>query len=223
MARWQRLLRRIHPQGIPWPFSSLYNALSRTVAFQAHYERVAQDVAGLCAEGDLLDVGTGPGWLLLRLNARCPALRPVGVDISAAMVAKARRNIADAGAADCIEVREGSAEHLPFADESFDAVVSTGSIHHWKDPVAGLNDIYRVLRRGGRALIYDLVDVMPREVRRSAVREFGRVRLFLMWAHSFEEPFYSEEEFLSLARASRFREGRTGFVGVLCRLALEKT
>jgi methylase of polypeptide subunit release factors len=99
VARWRRFLRRIQPQGVPWPFSLLYDALSRTFAFQAHYERVAQDIAASCAEGVLLDIGTGLGWLLLRLNARCPGLRLVGVDISAAMVARARRNIAEAGCA----------------------------------------------------------------------------------------------------------------------------
>jgi len=223
MALCHRILKAVHPQGIPWPFSSVYNAVSRGVMFQAHYERVAQDIAAFCAEGSLLDIGTGPGWLLFRLHARCPALRLIGIDISPGMVAQGRRNAAHAGASDRIEFCHGSANQLPFPDASFDVVVSTGSFHHWKDRVAGLNEVHRVLRPGGRALIYDLVKAMPEDVRRQAALEFGRVRVFLLWLHSFEEPFCSPAELEALGQASRFQQGRTGFVGVLCRLDVQKT
>jgi ubiquinone/menaquinone biosynthesis C-methylase UbiE len=47
---------------------------------------------------------------------------------------------------------------LPFASESFDLVVSSLSAHHWEDPDAGAAEIARVLRPGGRLLIYDFKD-----------------------------------------------------------------
>jgi ubiquinone/menaquinone biosynthesis C-methylase UbiE len=50
----------------------------------------------------------------------------------------------------------GDAAALPFPDGSFEVVVSTMSMHHWSDPIAGLNEIGRVLRPDGRALIWDL-------------------------------------------------------------------
>ncbi|MBE3143709.1 MAG: class I SAM-dependent methyltransferase [Planctomycetes bacterium] len=46
---------------------------------------------------------------------------------------------------------------MPFPDRSFDIVVSTVSMHHWKQPEACLNEIYRVLKNNSYALIYDLV------------------------------------------------------------------
>jgi ubiquinone/menaquinone biosynthesis C-methylase UbiE len=49
----------------------------------------------------------------------------------------------------------GDVAHLPFPDGSFDAVVSTMSMHHWADTAAGLAEIERVLRPGGRAVIWD--------------------------------------------------------------------
>jgi ubiquinone/menaquinone biosynthesis C-methylase UbiE len=49
----------------------------------------------------------------------------------------------------------GDAAALAFPDGSFDLVVSTLSMHHWADPAAGLAEIGRVLRPGGRALIWD--------------------------------------------------------------------
>jgi hypothetical protein len=53
-------------------------------------------------------------------------------------------------------------------------------------------------------------------------REFGKLRTTIFWLHSFEEPFYSQRGFEDLARSTPFKEGRTGFVGVLCCLVLEK-
>ena len=138
------------------------------------------------------------------------------------MVKKARSNIARAGLADEIEIAEGNAKCLPFSDASFDMVVSTGSIHHWKEPVAGLNELYRVLKDGGQSLLYDVARDTPRSVVRETAQRFGRFGTVLLWLHAFEEPFYSCEEFLSLAEASIFRKGQGRFVGGLYCLSLTK-
>ena len=50
----------------------------------------------------------------------------------------------------------GALAGLPFEDASFDLVVSTFSVHHWSDPEAGIGELARVLRPGGRAFIWDL-------------------------------------------------------------------
>jgi ubiquinone/menaquinone biosynthesis C-methylase UbiE len=213
----------MHPEGIPWPGSVIYNALSRSSIFQAHYGLLIEQIAALRNEGALLDLGAGPGWLLIRLHAKCPAMRLVGVDISSAMIAQARKNMAASDAAGRVEMQVGSAAKLPFADACFDLVVSSISAHHWKDASGALNEIHRVLRPGGRALIYDFVKALPPEVRREAVRRFGRLRMALFRPGTCEEHFYSADELVSLARASRFRDGRTSYVGLLCRLEMVKT
>lgn len=214
---WRRWLSRIEPEGIPWPGTCFYNALSRRSPFQKHYALVADDVAAL-RPASILDLGTGPGWLLLRLRERLPGASLHGADISRAMVEKAAQNLAGSG----IELRCAGAESLPYPDASFDVVVSTGSLHHWKNPVAGLNEVYRVLKPGGRALVYDLVRKMPEDVTRRVRAEYGRFRATLMWLHSFEEPFYSSREMEALAAQSRFARGQTTFLGALCRLGLDR-
>lgn len=221
-GRWRRFLQRWHPEGIPWPGTVLYNALSRRSIFQRHYQLVAEDVARSCATGRILDIGTGPGWLLLALHQTLPQADLVGVDISPGMVETAKRNLNRAGGSALIEVREAAANSLPFPDGSFDAVVSTGSLHHWKDPVGGLNEVFRVLKPGGHALMYDLVRTVPPEVARAARREFGRLATSILWLHSFEEPFYSPEDMQSLAERTRFQRGATRFVGALCCLVLRR-
>ncbi len=218
----RKLLKLFHPEGIPWPATILYNALSATNIFQKNYALVAQDIVRYCPEGNVLDIGTGPGWLLLKLYEQSANLHITGLDVSPGMVAKARQNLKQKGLSESIDVQEGSADKLPFAENTFDAVVSTGSIHHWKQPETGLNEIYRVLKPGGHALIYDIMSDTPKAVLRDARREFGRFRMFMLWIHAFEEPFYSTHGFESLPQTTLFKNGHLRFVGVLGCLTLKK-
>jgi len=218
----RRLLKLVHPEGIPMVGTVAYNALSGTAVFQRIYEILARDIADHCSEGSLLDVGTGPGWLLVKLHELAPGLKLTGLDASGAMVAKARENIESSGLSDRIAVEQGNARCMPFSDASFDAVVSTGSIHHWKDPIAALGEVHRVLRPGGLGLLYDLVSDTPGPVLKQMAREAGRMRMLLLWLHAFEEPFYSRYGLEELPRPTPFEAGQTRFVSVMCCLAVEK-
>lgn len=218
----RNLLKRLHPESIPWPGSAIYNAAARSAVFQSNYELLAADISRYCSRGSLLDVGTGPGYLLVKLHRLCPDLRLAGLDSSPAMVLEAEANMRRAGLSEIIAIREGFAQNLPYAPESFDAVVSTGTIHHWKDPISGLNEVYRVLKRGGHALMYDIVTDMPLDVVEAASREFGRLKMLFLWVHAFTEPFYSMEDYRQLGRSSLFGEAEITFTGALCCLRMRK-
>lgn len=218
----RRLLKVVHPEGIPWPGSVLYNAISLSPIFQRHYELVADDILNYCRQGGLLDIGTGPAQLLLKLHRLEPNLRLVGIDSSHAMVIKAKQNISAAGLDKLVEIKEGNAQSIPFPDKRFDIVVSTASLHHWKQPTVGLNETYRVLKNGGFTLIYDLVSDTPSSILNETRRQFGKWKTTLFWLHSFEEPFYSQVNFRVLAEPTLFKEGKTCFVGLLCCLILKK-
>ncbi|HXQ96018.1 MAG TPA: class I SAM-dependent methyltransferase, partial [Candidatus Acidoferrales bacterium] len=85
-------------------------------------------------------------------------LRVTASDLDPAMVARARANIdrvfrlGDPARPGCTEADVAA---LPFPPVSFDVVVSTFSMHHWADPAAGLAELHRVLRPGGRVLVWD--------------------------------------------------------------------
>ena len=164
LPRWRRWLKRLQAESIPWPGCFFYNAVSTTGIFQKHYKLTAKDITKYCSTGKLLDIGTGPGWLLLKLHKLAPALKLTGMDISTDMVKKALGNIARAKVSANILLEQGSADLLPYADNSFDMVVSTESLHHWKNPVRGFNEIFRILKDDGRARIYDIVTDIPSAV-----------------------------------------------------------
>jgi ubiquinone/menaquinone biosynthesis C-methylase UbiE len=218
----RRLLKLFHPEGIPKPGTKLYNIVSKTGIFQRNYALLAQDILRYCKGGNCLDVGMGPGWLLIKLHEQSPSLHLHGIDISPSMVAKATANVHKAGFGGVIEVKGGDASHIPYGDGFFDAVVSTGSIHHWKEPVRALNEIHRVLKHGGYALLYDVVSDTPQSVLKEAAREFGRMRMLLLWLHAFEEPFYGRQALALLPEASLFKKGSTHFAGVLYCLVMKK-
>jgi len=137
------------------------------VALRWLYRSVAQQVsASVPPGGSVLDIGAGPGHLLVEIGRRRPDVRIVGVDPSADMVGHAERRTIEASLHERVEVRVGAAESLPFGGESFDAVVSTLSAHHWADVAAAVREQVRVVRTNGSIWVFDL--------RRPPVREVAR-------------------------------------------------
>ena len=133
------------------------------------YERVIVDVEAL-RPLDVLDVGSGPGTLAVALAARLPAARVVGIDVTRSMVDAARRAAALSELVDRVTFVHGDASAMPFPAESFDLVVSTLSLHHWREPVGVFAEIRRTLRPGATALLYDprVVAYSRRELHRLA-------------------------------------------------------
>jgi ubiquinone/menaquinone biosynthesis C-methylase UbiE len=123
------------------------------------YEHVAADVAltlGGQVAPTIVDIGTGPGVLLIAVAARCPTATIIGVDPAEAMRAAAARRLARAYLTDRVAVMAGAAERLPLPDGSIDLVVSSLASHHWSDPAMAIRELVRVMRPGARALVYDL-------------------------------------------------------------------
>ncbi|MGH7543928.1 MAG: class I SAM-dependent methyltransferase [Gemmatimonadota bacterium] len=101
----------------------------------------------------VLDVGCGTGELLAAVAERAPGTSLAGVDLSPGMLAVARRKLG--GRATLVA---GDAGRLPFPDRCFDQVLSSSALHYWPDPGAGLAEIDRVTKPGGRVTITDWCD-----------------------------------------------------------------
>jgi ubiquinone/menaquinone biosynthesis C-methylase UbiE len=118
--------------------------------------------AGLQPGSRVLDVGTGPGRVPVAIATAAPHLRVEGLDLLPEMVEQARRSAAAAGLADRVVFTVGDVAALPYPDASFDLIVSSMSQHHWPDARAGLRELGRVIRPGGRIWIYDFRPALHR-------------------------------------------------------------
>jgi arsenite methyltransferase len=110
---------------------------------------------------DVLDVGSGAGMdTLVAAQMVGPTGSVTGIDMTPEMVVKARGSVAEMGL-DNATIIEGSAEHLPFDDATFDVVISNGVIDLIPDKDAVFSEITRVLRPGGRIQLADVTIQRP--------------------------------------------------------------
>lgn len=120
------------------------------------YELCKDDYPPILAElekepfHDVLDCGCGTGPMIQILHGKYPDKHYVGIDLTPEMVRVAQaKQLSNAG------FLVGDSENLPFAEESFDAVICTNSFHHYPHPQNFFDSAYRVLRRGGRLILRD--------------------------------------------------------------------
>jgi phosphatidylethanolamine/phosphatidyl-N-methylethanolamine N-methyltransferase len=100
--------------------------------------------------GRILEVGVGTG---ISLSSYSRQNRVIGIDLSEAMLRKARRRVADLGLTNVEELEVMDAEHLSFPDASFDVVVASYVISTVPNPEAALDECARMLRPGGEMIV----------------------------------------------------------------------
>jgi ubiquinone/menaquinone biosynthesis C-methylase UbiE len=141
----------------PKILARLYGLIVRVPLVRCVYRKM---VAGILQQGvtrgDVLDLGTGPGYVAIQLGRQRSDLRIIGLDLAAHMVEQAKHNAAKAGLDGRGIWPHADAHRLPFADDSFDLVISSFALHHWSEPLRILNEIARVLQPGGRYYLADL-------------------------------------------------------------------
>ena len=103
---------------------------------------------------NLLDLGCGGGHVSFAAAPFCGTV--TAYDLSADMLAAVKAEAAHRGLANIV-TRQGSAEVLPFADATFEAVATRYSAHHWGDAARGIAEAARVLKPGGLALFADAI------------------------------------------------------------------
>ncbi len=129
---------------------------------------------GIQPGDQVLEVGFGPGVALQQMTESTPAGTIAGVDCSPEMVAHAAARNAEAIQSGRIDLRLGSAEQLPFADETFERVISINSLQVWANPKKGLAEILRVMKANGLlALGFTTHARQPQEGLTELLRETG--------------------------------------------------
>jgi ubiquinone/menaquinone biosynthesis C-methylase UbiE len=105
---------------------------------------------GVQPTDQVLEVGFGPGMGIEILAGLMTAGRVEGIDLSPEMIAQATARNAEAIKNGRVALRRGTVESLPFEDDTFDKALAINSMQLWPDVAAGLREIRRVMRPGGR-------------------------------------------------------------------------
>jgi ubiquinone/menaquinone biosynthesis C-methylase UbiE len=213
LASWLRKIYPFLPQEIPGPIAVLYEKVAMG-GLRGFHQQVASEITSSLKSGKILDVGTGPGQLLIEITRRNPNIELVGFDLSRKMLKIAKKLTeppcflakAKTGAKVCagttatdpaprtvstnlgsgpIRLVRGDVRNLPFSDGEFDLVVSTLSLHHWHDPAKGIQECLRVTAPGGRCWIYDLRTDVPARMHAKLVTGEGLGRLARSWIFKF--------------------------------------
>ncbi|MFC1956632.1 class I SAM-dependent methyltransferase [Chloroflexota bacterium] len=141
-----------------------YDRISKWPQFKVIRRIIVNELKRHHPRNTLVDVGCGPGYLLVDMARAFSDLEFIGVDISQQMLERATNNITGSRLGERISFRSGDIQGLPFEPNSLDFVISTLSLHHWLQPKMGFLEISRVLKPGGQFLIFDLKRNSPRLV-----------------------------------------------------------
>lgn len=174
----------------------------------------------------IVDVGTGTGVLpvLLSQHPRFAGYRITGLEYFPDMVAQARARVAAAERADSITIDEGDAHALPLADGTVDLALSRGTIHHLADPVKALQEMDRVLKPGGVALIHDA----RRDAPAAVLAAFNAMRAEVGYSPTTLDEKYTLDEIAGIVERSglsgraRLFAGESGFGAIGFELCLLK-
>lgn len=171
------------------------------------FRRQAKAVAERLRSGcNVLEVAPGPGFFSVEL-AKLGDFKITGLDISRTFVEIASANARKENVK--IDFRLGNASAMSFADESFDFIYCSAAFKNFSEPVKALDEIHRVLRAGGEAVISDLRKDASLDEIDTYVKQSGRSRIdawMTKWTfrHVLVKRAYTKDDFIRMAEQSRF-------------------
>lgn len=204
-----KLLTRVRDSRLVWDITgSIYN---RRIygAIAELYDHIAGQPE-MQGQARMLDVGAGSGYISILLAFRNPDSQVTGIDYSSMQVREAESYRVQRKILNC-SFKQGNVLDIRFADETFDAAVSVGSIKHWSDARRGLTEIRRVLKPGGHLIISET----DQGASDAAIRQF--IRCFQVWfipdqilfwglRHIIFGQSYSETTLAETVRKAGFRD-----------------
>jgi ubiquinone/menaquinone biosynthesis C-methylase UbiE len=171
-------------------------------------ESLAKRLSELVSPGSrVLEVAPGPGYLSIAL-AKLGHYQMVGLDISKTFVEIAQANARAAGAE--IEFRQGNASDMPFEDETFDFIWCRAAFKNFTQPVGAIQEMYRVLKSKGKAVIIDLrrdasQDAIDAYVNNAGLSRINALTTKWTFRHMLLKRAYTREEMQEFVSHTDFR------------------
>ena len=181
------------------------------MVIDGYYSQVAGEIVSHIQQGTILDLGTGPGYMPIQIVKRAPQLTITGVDLSRKLIDISKINAQKAGLSSQLSFEVGNSARLRFDNETFDMVISTGMLHSLKNPVNVLAEIYRVLKTGADAWIYDPANVtqyIDRKKWKASLNLRERFFLWLFGLLGLHKPIatYRRDQVIPLVEAAGFKK-----------------
>jgi ubiquinone/menaquinone biosynthesis C-methylase UbiE len=178
----------------------------------------------LRSDSRILEVAPGPGYLAIELAKRGHSA-VTGLDVSGTFVEIATRNAAEAAVG--IDFRQGNASAMPLCDDSFDFIVCRAAFKNFSHPVEAMNEMYRVLKPGGCALIIDLrknasMDDIDSYIESVDLGWMNSLIYRLTFRYLLIPRAYSKESFMEMASRSSFGAAEIEESGIGLDITLRK-
>jgi len=181
---------------------------ANTAEMMNQYVELAERIAGQLPPGSsVLEVAPGPGYFSMELARRGPYI-VTGIDLSHTFVKMAAKRAAEAGIK--VDFRQGSASNLPIQDSSYDFLLCRAAFKNFGQPVRALQEMCRVLKSGGKALIIDLKgnatpEELSREVDGMGLSRMNRIFTKLIFKTTLLKRAYTKEQFQQMLAETEFK------------------
>lgn len=183
-------------------------------------ERIA---ATLTDDAAVLEVAPGPGYFAVEL-AKLGRYHVTGLDVSATFVTLAQQLARRSGVA--VDFRRGDVAVMPFDDGQFDLIICQAAFKNFSQPLTAINEMHRVLRPRGRAIIQDMSADADRPAIKAEVASMKVGRLASLTTRviltGLRRRAYSAPRFEQLAQRSRFASATVTTEGIGLEVTLTK-
>jgi ubiquinone/menaquinone biosynthesis C-methylase UbiE len=190
--------------------------LQKIVSYRRQESGLYREIASylpLEIPGRVLDIGTGTGLQLRAIHDRQPKASLYGLDLSPPAIKAAQSALKDLK----VDLRVGDIAAAPFENDFFQVVTCNASMSYWENPRDCFNEIYRILRPGGEALLFEPhqeIDIAAalKQIRKNMrdkgpLRRWGAVQLNkfgLQRGSRIGMKLYTRQELIDLAQSSNF-------------------
>ena len=157
-----------------------------------HDYKYAMNVIKRINPDRLIDIGCGPGAFLEEVSKKFPDIQLNALDLSEEMIEKTRSRLPQNAI-----VTIGDSENMPLDDEQYKVVTCNLSLHHYPDPQKAVNEMYRILKKGGYLLLNDLDCISP--IRNVTNYFFPKMK-------TGDVKMYKKEEILKLVNEAGFKK-----------------
>jgi len=210
-----KFIRRFKDMGLTGSFTKWYDKNTRETRMDEMRD-YAKEVASYIRDGaSVLEIAPGPGYMSIEL-AKTGNYHITGMDISVDMIELCKKNaeIENVG----VIFLQGNVSKMPFDNDAFDFIFCSAAFKNFKKPVVALNEMYRVLKNGGMALIVDMKHDLSKELLNEEVNKISKPGFERMMVKStfknLAKYAYTRSEFVEMIKQTPFQKNEIKEKGV---------